>query len=58
MKFISKFITQRVYPRYEILPYIRLYYSKDWINKFGNRTMAITLEIAWFKWMYKLTIEK
>jgi hypothetical protein len=58
MKLINKLIVQKIYIRYEILPYIRLYYTKDWINKIGVKTKAITFEMAWFKWNYKLTIEK
>lgn len=58
MKITNKLITQKSYPRYDIIPYIRLYYTKDWVNKFGQITSAITFEIAWLKWMYKITIEK
>jgi hypothetical protein len=58
MKITHKLITQTSYPRYDIIPYIRLYYTKDWVNKLGKITSAITFEIAWLKWMYKITIEK
>lgn len=58
MKVRHKFIVQKVYIRYELLPYVRLYYTKDWINSFGQKAKAITFEIAWLKWMYKITIEK
>jgi len=58
VKVNSKLIVQKVYPRYDIIPYIRLYYTNSWMNKNGLQTKAITFEMAWLKWMYKITIEK
>ena len=58
MKIENKLIVQKIYARYDILPYIRLCYTNSWMNKNGLQTKAITFEMAWLKWMYKITIEK
>jgi len=58
VKINSKLIVQKLYPRYDIIPYIRLYYTKDWMDNNSKKTLAIIFDIAWLKWMYKITIEK
>jgi hypothetical protein len=35
-----------------------LYYTKDWMDTNSKKTLAIIFDIAWLKWMYKITIEK
>lgn len=41
-----------------ILPFIKVWYSKQYFLSKGKFTPAFGIAISWFKWNYYLTIQK
>ena len=58
MNLITKLTKQYAYPKYDIIPFIRIAYTNHWIQSNSKLTSAIIFEMGWFKWIYKITIEK
>ena len=51
------FITQKYYIKYEMFPYMKLWFTKDYFLETGVTSPAIGFNIGWLKWSYQFIIQ-